>query len=612
MSLLDARNLSVTADLDRETVPVLRNLSFSLEPGKVLGLVGESGAGKSMVGRAISQLLPPHFRVSGGSLTFRGEDLVAMPSSRRRQLLGESIAFIPQEPMTALNPVRSIGDQFGEHLKRLGVRGRAERRRHVIGHLEDVYLPDPEGLLEKYPHQLSGGMCQRVLIAMAFASDPPLIVADEPTTALDVTIQARIMQLIIEMKAAHGTAVIFITHDLKLAAHVCDDIAVMYAGGIVESGPAKTLFSDPVHPYTRSLHFASPALSGPRRALYNLPDHMPGLTALVGFGGCRFAPRCPIVEEACRRDDPAQIEIASGHCVACRLTARAAEVREPAAKTEATGSDATHAEPIVCVENLWKRYAGRRSLFGPDSREVIALRDVSFELYPNEFVAIVGESGSGKSTVAKLIMGLERPTRGRILVGGHDVADEDRQNRAARIKTVQMVFQDPQSALNPRRRVVSIVTQAMEAGDQTVTRQERLAWAREILASIAMPSDTAERYPVQLSGGQRQRVNIARALCVAPQVLVADEIVSGLDVSVQAQLLDLLLRLKEELKVALLFISHDLSVVRHLCSRVMVLHQGEIVESGPINEVFENPQHAYTRTLLSAVPPDDANRVWEA
>ena len=611
MALVAARGLSVAFDLGGIPVPVLRGIDFSLEAGRVLGLVGESGAGKSMIAKAIAQLLPPGFRVASGELDFRGRSLIGLGEGERRALLGSEIAFIPQEPLTSLNPVLSIGRQFDEHLKRLQV-PRAARRARALANLASVHLPDAESLLGRYPHELSGGMCQRVLIAMAFAGDPKLVVADEPTTALDVTIQSRIMAIIGEMKRAHGTAVILITHDLRLAAHTCDDLMVLYAGAVVEYGPAKQVFGEPRHPYTRCLQLANPSLLGARRDLISLPEHMPGLSELAGLRGCRFAPRCPVRSVRCETDEPPlAADGANARRVACHHVDRAAAIAASDAPARARGA-AHGARTVLRVEGLGKRYAAKHSLFAAPTREVLAVSDVSFDLRPNEFVGLVGESGSGKSTVAKLLVGLEAPSAGMIEVDGEDVSRDDARSRRVRIDTLQMVFQDPQSALNPRRRVGSIVTQAMEAGARRAPWPQRLERARELLASIGMPADAALRYPAQLSGGQRQRVNIARALCLLPRVLIADEIASGLDVSVQAQLLNLLLTLKAEGSIALLFISHDLSVVRYLCDRVLVMHRGRIVEAGPTQEVFEHPRDDYTRALLAAVPPDDLGRHWPA
>jgi peptide/nickel transport system ATP-binding protein len=605
---LQARNLTISARIDGSIVPAIRNLSFDLPPSGILGLVGESGAGKSMVGRAIAQLLPPGFEITGGSLLFEGENLSQMAPARRRALLGRAIAFIPQQPMTALNPVLTIGAQFDEHLARLGEDRRASRRERAIAALTAARLPRAADLLRQYPHQLSGGMCQRVLIAMAFSSNPRLVIADEPTTALDVTIHPQILRLIAEMQREHATAVIFITHDLRLAGQLCDQVVVMYAGRAIENGPARSILSSPAHPYTRCLQLANPTMRAERRALYVMPDQMPSLHQLQNISGCHFAARCPLVTEDCRRAEPPNIAITAGHNVAC---IRAAAVANIATTEELRPAPEISARMVLQVEKLQKRYSIGDGLFG-GMRIIEAVKDASFSIAENEFVALVGESGSGKSTVAKLLVGLEQPSSGRILLNGDDLTDSSLRSRARRAASLQMVFQDPQSALNPRRRVASIITQAMEAGSRHASWEERLARTRELLAEIGLSNDFATRLPSQLSGGQRQRINIARALCNIPKILVADEIVSGLDVSIQAQLLNLLARLRAELGFGMLFISHDLSVVRHLCSRVLVMYRGEIVEQGSIESVFADPKHPHTRALLSSVPPDDPAAAWPA
>jgi len=597
--ILQARNLTVSAILDGAPVPVLRDLSFTLEPGKVLGLVGESGAGKSMVGRAIAQLMPPGFEVSGGTLEFGGEDLVGMPTEARRRLLGRDIAFIPQEPLSALNPVLTIGAQFDEHLARIGVPARARRER-MLRAFDAVHLQRGAELLTRYPHQLSGGMCQRVLIAFAFASHPKLAIADEPTTALDATIQARIVRLIAEMQKQENTAVLLISHDLRLATQVCDDILVLYAGRAAEYGAAREVFSRPGHPYTRCLQLANPAMHK-RRGLYALPEQMPGLRAYASITGCPFASRCPLVVEQCTLLPPPFVEVGAGHAAACIRAERTPQISAPIVLPQ---EDHAKDAPILEASGLTKRF----STGGFRRSEVRAVSHASFVLRENEFVGIVGESGSGKSTLARLIVGLETPSEGGLTIAGRSM-DGSREADDHRRRHIQMVFQDPQSALNPRRRVASIVTQPLEAKGN-MTWEERLARAGLLLSEIGLPPEAAERFPAQLSGGQRQRVNIARALCAVPRVLIADEIVSGLDVSVQAQLLNMLAALRRERHFSMLFISHDLSVVRYLCDRVLVMYRGEVVESGHTEQVFAAPAHDYTRTLLAAVPPDDPNEMW--
>jgi peptide/nickel transport system ATP-binding protein len=560
-----------------------------------------------MIGRAVAQALPVGFAITGGSLNLAGEDLVNLAPARRRALLGRDIAFIPQEPMTALNPVMTIGAQFSEHLKRLGVTPRTVRRDAALQRLAEVHLPDGMGLLRRYPHQLSGGMCQRVLIAMAFAGRPRLIVADEPTTALDVTVQARIVELIRELQRNEGTSLLFITHDLRLAARICDDIMVLYAGRAVETGPAASLLTTPAHPYTRCLQLAAPTMSRTRRTLFALPDRMPSLAAMVEMNGCRFAPRCPTAEADCQMVDPPDRSAGQSHVAACLHSHRTAGIESP---------DIVAARPIDFGETLARLDLAGKCFRVPGrpfrrASEIWAVRDATFEIKAGEFVGLVGESGSGKSTVARLIMGLERATKGRIVLGGRDITRATSADRKHRLQWAQMVFQDPQSALNPRRTVGDIVTQVLQVGSRAVNRTPRMQRAREVLAEVGLGPDLLDRYPAQLSGGQRQRVNIARALCAVPRMLVADEIVSGLDVSVQAQLLALLQRLRAERGIALLFISHDLSVVRHLCDRALVMHRGVIVEQGPTEQVFASPQHPYTRRLLAAVPPDDPVAEWQ-
>ncbi len=599
MSVLQARDLTISARLGGTVVTVIRSLSFDLEPGKIIGLVGESGAGKTMIGRAIAQVLPPGFAITAGSLLFGGDDLVTMAPDRRRALLGRAIAFIPQAPMTALNPVKTIGAQFDEHLSRLGQRGRQQRRERALAMLAASGLPRPEGLLAQYPHQLSGGMCQRVLIASAFASNPRLVIADEPTTALDATTHRQILRLIAAMQREHATAVIFITHDLRLAADLCDDIIVLYAGRPVESGPARAVLSAPAHPYARCLQLANPSMSAQRRALYVMPDQMPSLRQMQTMSGCSFAPRCPLAVEECRRNEPPAVSVAAGHVVAC---SRAAATPSIDVRESAPSMPDEAARNVLQVVNLAKRYGVGRGLFN-EATTVAAVKDATFDIGENEFVALVGESGSGKSTVAKMLVGLERPSSGKILFNGDDLTEPALRNRSRVAASVQMIFQDPRSALNPRRRIASIVTQVMEAGHRHARWDERQKRSQQLLGEVGLAADFAARLPDHLSGGQRQRINIARALCIPPRLLIADEIVSGLDVSIQAQLLNLLARLRAELGFAMLFISHDLSVVRHLCSRVLVMYRGEIVEQGRTETVFGDPHHPHTRALVAATSP---------
>jgi len=608
-SVLSLEGVHLSAKFGGQLVDALRNLQLSIGRGKVLGVVGESGAGKSMLARLISGSLPAGFNVSSGAMLFNGADMLSMSAAERRALLGRQIAFIPQEPLTALNPLWTIADTFSEHLTRIGV-ARKKQWETARQALESVQLPVPEQMLRRYPHQLSGGQCQRVLIAMAFASKPALLIADEPTTALDVVTQSHVMHMLAEQQRQHETAVLLITHDLRLAAHVCDDVAVMYAGDLVEYGPARDVLDQPRHPYTRALKFATPDLTGPRRRLPVLAKQMPGLSALADVHGCRFASRCPTADNACTEAAMQRIND-KGHRVACSSACEhgldTVDMQPALLPPVALEDDV----PVAELRMASLTYTSRAGVFGQRKTQFTAVKPLSLQIMRGEFVGIVGESGSGKTSVARLLMGIEQPTQGRVYVGGNDLTYGNAELVRKAREQVQIIFQDPQSALNPRRTVEKLLTQALEAaGVPALDAQKRLARAQGVQRDVGLPADTLNRFPTQLSGGQKQRVNIGRALCATPDLIVADEIVSGLDVSVQAQILNLLLELRRDRQIALLLISHDLSVVRYLCSRVLVMRRGEVVEQGPTESVFSNPQHPYTRTLVASVPSDDPSATW--
>jgi peptide/nickel transport system ATP-binding protein len=606
--VLQARNLTVSMQAAGGPIDVLRDVSFDLAPGKVLGLVGESGAGKSMIGRVISRNLPRQFSVTQGSLTFASRDMIHGSDAMLASLLGERIAFVPQEPLTALNSLMTIAEQFGEHLDRIAI-PRAQQPAQMVKALEEVKLLDPARVLSSYPFQLSGGMCQRVLIAMAFVSQPALVVADEPTTALDVSTQATIVQIMRRLQQDHDTALLFITHDLRLAAHVCDDILVLYAGEVVEHGPARAISEHPQHPYTRALQAANPSLDGPLTRLPSLPDNMPGLAGFAALKGCRFGPRCPVADPACAGAVPHLHETSPGHWVRCSPACQ--HGKPPAAPLIEHAADQNNGAVILQARGLSKHFEAPRNWLGRHKGPGLhAVRPMDFTVRAGEFVGVVGESGSGKSTLARLLMGLETPSSGQISLDGRDLTHANPQTTQLRLDTLQMVFQDPQSALNPRRSVEELVTQVMESGIRAATSAERRQRAQDLLRETGLSPELIHHYPSQLSGGQKQRVNIARALCVTPRLLIADEIVSGLDVSVQAQILNLLLDLKAQRQIGLVFISHDLSVVRYLCSSMIVMRHGKVVEQGPTVQIFANPQHAYTRALLAAAPPADLDCVW--
>jgi oligopeptide/dipeptide ABC transporter ATP-binding protein len=619
--MLSIVDLSLSTAIGGRKVDLLRDVSISLSRGKVLGLVGESGAGKSMIGRIIAGQIPQGFEITRGRVVFDDTDLLTLDRKRWRALLGRRIAFVPQEPLTALDPVLTIGQTFHEHLGHLGIAS-AQRRALMLQQLDGVHLPQPEEMLARYPHELSGGQCQRVLIAMAFVANPALIVADEPTTALDVVSQVSVLRLLAEQRRQHETAMLLITHDLRLAAHVCDEIAVLYAGEQIECGPAHEVLRRSRHPYTAALDQATPDVHVAQRPLAALRGQMPGLSALGTITGCRFAARCSRRTTSCEVEPPQRSESAPGHFVRC-VWPREEVAREPAAadprEDASAGNGTSHtpggeasSTPLIELREATLRYTARRGLFGQRKVHTTAVDGLSLKIQANEFVGIVGESGSGKSSVAKLIVGAQELTGGALLIEGHDRALESGEVRRLGREHIQMIFQDPHSALNPRRSAYRLLTQAYEADRlaPALTKHPREDRARELLGDVGLPRDTLSRFPSQLSGGQKQRVNIGRALCVMPRLIVADEIVSGLDVSVQAQILNLLIELGRRHGIALVVISHDLSVVRHLCSRVVVMQRGKVVEQGNTAEVFKNPQHAYTRLLLASVPPADPTVPW--
>ncbi|MET0868943.1 MAG: ABC transporter ATP-binding protein [Pseudorhodoplanes sp.] len=604
MSVLSFEQVTVTAGMNGRKVDVLRDISFTLGQSEIIGLVGESGAGKSMIGRTISGLLPDSFRITNGSVVFNGANLFSLGKSERRALLGRKIAFIPQEPLSALNPVRTIGSQFDEHLRHVGIEKRL-RRTLMLERLQQVQLRNAEEALLRYPHELSGGQCQRVLIAMAFAGEPALVVADEPTTALDVMTQASIVRLIAEQQELHRTALLFITHDLRLAGHVCKNVGVMYAGDMVEFGPAVAVLNTPSHPYTKSLLAAMPALTGPRHVLPALSDHMPGLASFAGLAGCRFAPRCPVKDPSCANTRLPPRAVGAGHWVRCAEACGKADITAGAVAQPANAVAGERA--AIAFDNVRLSYHAGRGFLGLRRSRFDAVKQATFKVQEGEILGIVGESGSGKTSVGRLIVGLERPSAGTILVNGDEQA-----NNVVHLtrRDTQLIFQDPQSALNPRRSVMHLLTQALETGESYKPEKERRPVAESLLRDTGLPPDCLDRFPSQLSGGQRQRVNIGRALGAKPNLVVADEIVSGLDVSVQAHILNCLLDLNRRRNLTMVFISHDLAVVRYLCSRILMMHAGEIVEEGETESVFANPQHPYTKALLDAVPPESADRPW--
>ena len=602
--LLKVEDLHVEFDTSAGTVTAVEGVSFHVNPGEVLAIVGESGSGKSVSALAIMRLLPKrNGRVSRGSITFEDKDLLTLPEEQMRDLRGNRVSMIFQEPMTSLNPMLTIGMQITEPLIVHKSMDGAAAKARAIELLNMVGITDPENRLKQYPHEFSGGMRQRVMIAIGLACDPDLIIADEPTTALDVTIQAQILELMKKLTEEMGIALILITHNLGVVAKYADRVAVMYAGRLAEAAPATRIFAQPCHPYALGLLCSVPRLDRPRDPrLQTIPGLPPNLAKPIA--GCRFAPRCPFRMEICSTEPPV-VETQGGGFAACHR-AEELKVERPTWDLDLSGLPATPvapAAPGTSRETPLIRFDKVSRSFGA----VRAVDRVSFELYPGETLGIVGESGSGKSTVGRILLGLTKPDEGDISIGGIDLASASRSQMRSIRKRLQVVFQDPYSSLNPRMRIGAILAEPIKYYGLVGAKKAREARVHELLELVGLPAHFAERYPHQLSGGQRQRVGIARAIAVEPECIVCDEAVSALDVSIQGQIINLLEDLRDRLGIGYFFIAHDLAVVRHISHRVAVMYKGRFVEQAPRDLLYANPRHPYTRALLEAVPiPDPA------
>jgi oligopeptide/dipeptide ABC transporter ATP-binding protein len=611
VSLLEVTDLSVTFPTEAERVAAVRGLNYHVGAGEVVALVGESGAGKSAGAMAVVGLLPEYAEVTG-SVRLHGDELLGRSDQKMSRVRGKTIGTVFQDPMSALTPVYTVGDQIAEAIE---VHNRSTTRRaarsRAIELLAIVGIAQPEQRARAFPHELSGGERQRVVIAIAIANDPDLLICDEPTTALDVTVQAQILEVLKTARDVTGAGVLIITHDLGVVAEFADRAIVMYAGRAVEVASVDQLYRDRRMPYTAGLLGSVPRLDAPQGArLVPIPGAPPSLAALPP--GCTFAPRCPLAIDDCRVAEPELITVGTNHTAACirteQVTGRsAAEIYGVSTAPNDVGQLEADPAVVLRVENLVKTYKLTKGVvLRRTVGEVRAVDGVSFELAQGRTLAIVGESGSGKSTTLHQILDLTAPQAGSIEVLGADVATLSRQARRALRGDMQVVFQDPVASLDPRLPVSEVLAEPLSANGFDKTRiDDRVA---ELLQIVGMRRADANRYPAEFSGGQKQRIGIARALALQPKILALDEPVSALDVSIQAGIINLLLDLQDQFGLAYLFVSHDLSVVKHLAHRVAVMFKGKIVEQGDGDQVFTDPRDEYTAKLLAAVPQPEPNR----
>jgi peptide/nickel transport system ATP-binding protein len=601
---LEVANLSITYRTRGVARPAVQGVSFRIEPGEAYGLVGESGSGKSTVALAVARYLPRNGLVSAGSITVAGQDVLALRGDRLRELRARSVSMVYQEPSRALNPSLRVGAQVGEVFALAGMERRAQAEA-AEAMLAKVRIADPAAVMRRYPHELSGGMAQRVVIAMALAASPQLLILDEPTTALDATVEAEVLDLIAALRAEYGTSVLFISHNLAVIAKVCDRVGVLYAGSLSEEGPAGIVFKKPAHPYTAGL-----LRSLPRRG--QRKEHGP-LPVIPGFlprpdevgDGCVFASRCPLVIDKCRASAPPPFPVEPGRMSRCYrweeaendLSEDAAAGTDvpPVSVPDEAAADKADAPPLITLRQVSKTFPGG----------VHALSGVDLDVPAGQTLGIVGESGSGKTTLARVLLGLIPPDSGAtVTLDGAPLAPDARRRPREQLRALQIVFQNPDSALNRRHSVRSLISRPLTrlAGLSGTALRDRLA---ELIASVRLEDRHLALRPGQLSGGLKQRVAIARAFGGGPRVVVCDEPTSALDVSVQAAILNLLADLQRRERVTYLFISHDLGVVRYLSDRIVVLYLGQVMQAGPAEAVFDGPHHPYTEALLSAVPQLD-------
>jgi len=558
-TILEIKNLTIEFKTEDETVQAVKNLNLTIPKGKTVGLVGESGSGKSVTSLAVMGLIPnpPGSIAEGGEILFNGEDLTKVSQERLRKLRGNKIAMIFQEPMTSLNPVFTVGNQIDEVLMLHQDMNKVDSRKRTIELFEEVGIPTPEESVNKYPHQMSGGQKQRVMIAMAMACEPELLICDEPTTALDVTIQKQVLELMFDLQGKHGMSMLFITHDLAVIADIADEVAVMFRGDLVEQNTTKALFENPKHPYTKGLLACRPSLKENPTRLLTVDDFLNA------------------------KED---------------IDVSALEMKKP------RPIDETENPVLLEVKGFNKHFPIKGGIFGRTVDWFKAVDDVNLTVRKGRTLGLVGESGCGKTTLGRSILRLIEPTAGEVIYDGINVTGLNKVDMRKIRERMQIIFQDPYSSLNPRMTIGDIVTEPMVIHGIGGTKKERYDHAAELLEKVGLKGDHLNRYPHEFSGGQRQRICIARALSLKPEFIICDESVSALDVSVQAQVLNLLQDLQDELGLTYIFISHDLSVVKYIADEIGVMNKGQIVEYGPSEEIYQNPKDPYTQRLLGAIP----------
>ncbi|MFF2911586.1 dipeptide ABC transporter ATP-binding protein [Paenibacillus sp. NPDC057934] len=625
--LLEIESLKVEFQASGGTLVPIADVSFDIDRGETVCLVGESGSGKTITSKAIMRLTDfDRGRIAAGSVKLDGQELTTLPQNLLRAIRGKKIAMIFQEPMAAFDPVFTIGAQLVETIRRHDKRSVKEARIHAEELLRRVGFPEPKLRLAQYPNELSGGMLQRAMIAMALACGPELLIADEPTTALDVTIQAQILKLLNELKAEYGMSILLITHDLGIAAEMADRMIVMYAGRIVEQAPAARLFQQPHHPYTAGLLRSITTMDSDRSAaLYTIEGTPPNVAEFPS--GCRFHPRCPLATDQCRTEVP-PLAGENGHEAACWHTDKLLNGEDidqvadrrtvllgawgtiavphktsfPSIAAEAL----TKAPPLFEVSGLTKHYPVKGP-FGLTKAVVHAVDDVSFTIRKGETFGLVGESGSGKSTLGRVLIQLEQASAGRVLFSGEDLTDMNAARRRDVRRDMQMIFQDPYGSVNPRWTIGETIAEPLVV-HESLPAAQRKQRVEELLQLVGLNPAWADRYPHEFSGGQRQRIGIARAIALQPKFVLADEAVSALDVSVQAQIVNLMQNLQSTLGLTYVFIAHGLNIVRHVSSRIGVMYLGKLVEVAPADELFQHPAHPYTAALIASIPWPDPSR----